>query len=1285
MIIRILKILTILLLVFLPFFLFHGYKALKEKVIFFLSNPVDLESVIIVPHDFQGESLFDVKWSSISILMDGSDLLLKNPKISLHPLLARKRELLNISIDSVHVNINPQKADSSTHDSVKTTLEHINQPDFWLPFRASVNVNKVSANIKNVGKWALDSLIVVKSGLEKSFFVKASNIRGSHLKKNLFLRANYKWNESFSDASIGISDKSKDSILVTLNAPRTQLEDLSAELSASIDNISLWLKDKWPSGAPNIEKITLHSNLSANILTQKLNFDLSLQTTIGEVWQLPSFSTSIKALGNNNGIFQSNISLNGKNGESVKFNGNINKNLDGNGELEVSGINIVIANQTLPTDIKFHRIIKRGDAISAHFTTGAGSNFNAKIADLNNPIVMFEADVASNEPWAVQWTKDMVKLAEPTILTGSFSFREIMLRANLKTKVPFAYYASADELDVSLWLDADGIRFPRGTIKRNGYESVFDGRVMWNDEYFTFKLHQESKGIAEIHGTLTPKIDLKLQNLNTVELPFADTAMLKGYNGIVSGNWVYDIENRIGKANVALSTVIQNLSINAKSDVEILRDSLLVENFEIEQADKKISGFMFAMLPSETRKKFEIQKARINIPNMNLVSLLATVNDSTLASGNANGSLEFDKINGLRGDIAFSQIAIRGLDSNIAKFPNLHFKALGDVAKISSHVFLGQDGFWNGNFEAGISKLGQQSNLPVYISYAVKNIDNMGTLTFDGSLSKDFKNVSGNAKVQGNWFLPGGVGEITNANLNISAKTVLGKNALDSLSASFNATNNNFEKSILKVPFSLNGRIRNKMLMVDSAFVYGQNDEKITAKLQFNLENTLLRDLSFKTEQFTLFLLNEHWIKIRNGSGKTRLDSDGITVFAEFPSISYRMESAEYGTAHATIQGEAAFRVPSQTEVSQTNSSITGNFEISKASYTKRFELLPDPWHLDRTFKNAMKFLSSLMKEKKTGLASERQALTGRPTTLNVRLQTRGLESATINSNVVEFPFAVNVSILGTTRNVLLSGDINAVAGGKIGYQDLAMFDLSSFRLYWHNVPLRQGEIELRASNNYPFCFSDKLSEETCTLSMNINGPLSGLNMQPSASCNIEASPALLYYSMLLGCISENNEYGSIDGNKFIGKVAGWFLSSAGNKILGDNIIGDIDMKWDISNEVSQKQDTNYIRIPFSLSKWIPNLEAVFGYSDDISADPRYDKSYEIGLRYMFDVFDSSDINTNFIDPSLSINTNLVARSYQTGSESDQNETRLEKNIGLAYKHRFWEPSIFGIGRRKKE
>ena len=1278
------KLLLILLIVLLPIVLFFGYEKAKEKLISFLSNPIELDGVLIIPQDFQSETLLKLKWKSIMVVIDSTNLFFENPKISLYPMLGSNRELVNISIDSVYAYINPDTANNKP----KTNWEHISHPDLRLPFRVLARVNKVAADVKDIGSWSLDSLVAVKSARQKRFHIRANNINGTHIAKSLFLNADYRWGEIFSDASISISDRKSDSLAITLNAPRERLEDLSAEINASVANLPFWLKDKWPEAAPTVGKIVLNSNASINALHNKVDFYLSLQTYIGEFWQLPAFYADITAAGNLSGISQSEISLKGKNGESIKIKGNINKELDGSAELEIEGINLTLGPETLPADAKFHRVTKKGNSVSTNFTTNAGSNFTAKIDNINEPVIAFSADIVPKEPWAVQWTGEMVQLESPTILTGSFSFKDVLLKANLKTKVPFAYHASADELDVDLWLNPDGIHFPHGTIKRKGYRSDFTGEVMWSKEFFTFKLNQSHGGSAEVHGNFEPKIELSLQDLNSLELPYSDPDILKGYSGFISGNLKQDFVNRRGEASVSLSTEIKNYRINAKSDIEMIGDSLIVKNFELEQNERKIKGSLLALIPNETRKNLEIQQASIKVPSMDIVSILAIFKDSTLLSGLANGNLEYDKNTGLAGGFAFSKIALRGLDSSIISFPNLKLEASGYSAKISAPIFL-TEGLWNGNLELNVSSIGQKSDMPILISYEANNIDNAGSLKFEGLINKDSQKISGKMQVLGDWFLPNGIGEIKNTNISIYAKSSLGKDILDSLTASFSTKRNSYEMGIFKIPFTFDGHIKKGIVFVDSAFVYGEQNEKITAKLQFDLNNTNLKEFSFYTEQFTLLLLNEHRIRVRNGAGKTKLDTAGITILAELPLIFYSMESEEYGTAVATLKGNAAYHFPFQIGQSQTNSSITGSFEISKASYKKTMDLMPDPLHLDRTLKTINKFRESLAREKRVN-ATEMHAMTSRPTNLNIRLQTSGMDAATVSSNLAAFAFVVDVSVLGTTRNILLSGDINAVGSGQIGYKGLTMFDLSRLRLYWRNTPIKQGVVDLQASNNYPFCMPEEGSnEKNCTIYMNVTGPFAKLNMQPTANCDIEASTALIYYSMLLGCISEDYASGAIldrnKADKYAGKFLGKLMSSTINKSLGGNVVGNIDFKWQIFSEKnSTEQDTNYVRVPISLSRWVSNLEAVLGWSSDESSNRSYDQSYEAGLRYSLPVFDSTDINRNFIDPSLDLNANLVARRYDLSTEnSAYDETRLEKNIGLLYSHKFWDPCILGVGRCK--
>ncbi|GHV10720.1 hypothetical protein AGMMS49938_00230 [Fibrobacterales bacterium] len=1268
-----------------------GYTTARNKIIYFLSHPIILKNALIIPENFVAISPLKYEWNSIKIVIDGSTVFINKPKISIDPFLGFRRELLNVSLDSVNANIALHSENTTQTKDTTDQTGHLTHPNIWLPVRVYIVINKSTVSIANPEPltWSLDTLKLVKSARAKRIYTSAQNIRGTYLANSLNINADYHWSSMFSDASLKIASDNKDSLQINLNAKRERLEDISAEISASVKSAPFWLAEKYPSDAPTLENIIINSNVAFNIINQKMDFNINLKSKIGELWQLPKFDADIFALGNNSGISQSEITLLGDNNEKIKFSGSVDKNLDGNGSLEVSGINIVLGGETLPTDVKFHQIVKKGNSASAIFTTGAGSNFNANIADLSEPLITFTADIAPSEPWAIQWCEGNLKLARPTLINGSFSFKDVLLKATVRTKVPYAYYAAADDFEVDLWLNGEGIRFPRGTIKRGGYTSDFTGEVMWDKEYLSFKLNQRAdpknpaieKGDAETYITFNPKMNLKLHNINTQMLPFANYKMLNGYNGIINGNWIFDIEHFVGNASVEVATAIQNQKINVKSDVYINGDSLAIKNFELDQNDKKLNGHL-TMLTN----KFQLLDASIDIPNIDLASISVLFGNSMLKSGFADGKLGYGIEEGLKGNIVFSKLALSDLDTTILNFPNLKFNAKDGLAKLTGHIFAG-NGLWDGDLILGLERVSRKQEHKFFMSYSASNADNVGTFKFDGISSDDFKNLHGKAQLFGDWFLPNGVGEIKNANTQIFVQFPIGKNILDELTANFTSNGTIFEKGFLQLPVDFYGRIQKGILLVDSAFVLGENNEKINAKMTMKLASAELRNLTFNTDQFTILLQKEHLVQIKNASGYTESDSAGISIFAKLPNILYKLENSDYGNAEVILRGEAEYKIPFQTETTQANASITGYFDIDKAEYKKEIDLIPDPLHLDKTLKTLNKFITSALKEK--GSTSDAYALAGRPTTLNIKVNTSGMHPATVYSNIANFPFAVNLSVLGTTRNMLLSGDINTVANGKIGYQGLTMFDLSHLRFYWQDSPWKQGKIELAASNNYPFCTAEtsgnSSNDELCTVNVNLDGTFSRLNMQPTTNCNIEASPALIYYSMMLGCISADYESNtSFSKNKFTGMMLGKLMTSGANRVIGGNVVGDIEFNMlDFFDEEKPERDTNYVRVPISLARWVPSLEAVFGYTKDESIDPRYNYSIEAGLRYSLPVFDSSDISRNLIDPSFDVSTNLVSRHYSNALENGQEESRLEKNIGLLYSHKFWDPCILGIGRCK--
>jgi hypothetical protein len=260
---------------------------------------------------------------------------------------------------------------------------------------------------------------------------------------------------------------------------------------------------------------------------------------------------------------------------------------------------------------------------------------------------------------------------------------------------------------------------------------------------------------------------------------------------------------------------------------------------------------------------------------------------------------------------------------------------------------------------------------------------------------------------------------------------------------------------------------------------------------------------------------------------------------------------------------------------------------------------------------------------------------------------------------------------------------MNSTGKGSIGIEKIASFDLQFLRVFWQDNPPKQGQIELSASNEIPFCEADEDGRiEKCPITLSITGPFTQPNPVPTAGCGIESSPAQLYYNMIaLGCIPKevNN---SIDVSGVANRLLSKYGSNWLNSKLGGQYLGEIGLKYRILDQAqSEQHDSNYVTIPIKLDRWVKNLSFLIGYTKDVSTTPLYDQSMSAGLKYSMPVLDSNERLGNHIDPTLDFSGNLVTRRYLDGAQ----QPSLEKNVGVDYSWKFWEYCILGLGACKEE
>ena len=131
---------------------------------------------------------------------------------------------------------------------------------------------------------------------------------------------------------------------------------------------------------------------------------------------------------------------------------------------------------------------------------------------------------------------------------------------------------------------------------------------------------------------------------------------------------------------------------------------------------------------------------------------------------------------------------------------------------------------------------------------------------------------------------------------------------------------------------------------------------------------------------------------------------------------------------------------------------------------------------------------------------------------------------------------------------------------------------------------------------------------------------------------------------------------------------------------MGGDYIGDIDMKVMLFDNSGNDKDSSYVKVPISLDRWVKNLSLVFGYTQDQSQSPTYDQALQFGASYTLPVFQDKEYShKNHFSPSLSLNGQIVRKQYQFNTGED-NDSRVEKNIGVNYTYKFWNPCILGIG-----
>lgn len=1191
-------------------------------------------------------------------------------------MLSPGEDFLYLDVDSVAVSVRPDALPKSKPDSSAFSF-----PDFRLPIALRARVFHAEANASEVGSWTVDSLEVGAHAAQQASF-SFRDLRGTFLERALSGKADFSWQGDFLSANANVHSTDGDSVSVSVSAPRLEPGNLSGTLEASVADPRKWDRGQIPK-AISLKNIRANASFSARQSQKKFSFDARFRTSLGALWPLPALAADLRVKGSERGTFEvSGNFLGKKKGERISFEGTLDKDLNGEISAEAQNIEAEFGPEMQPLDVKVLATRKFSGPLEAKAKTRAGSIVEATLSGFSKGEtfrIAYTGDIAEDEPWAVKWCHGNLKFNTRPQIHGSFENGKMEADVSI-APVEYAYLMAADSFFTHMVLDVTGIDFDKGFVRGKNEEFSFSGDVRWEDSipHTSWKVRQLSdSGFAKAFVTFEPAIQSEAFEVKLENIPFADTAFLHGFGGVVTGTFEHNFKAATGSLQADVETEILQIPLHGKIAMHNANDTAYLDHAQISAGSNSIVFEGSSQILRDSLHGFagfQLLDAWASTEKFNIPLLLAPY-DSPLSNGLFSGNVSFRKGSGLQGTLQFSDLELKGFSREDFSIPKLDVFAEKEKMQISGQISAGERA-WNGDLQIDVNGLLE----PMHRIFVYYTTPVGGTAWLDGTIDSAFK-WQGKAQLSGSWFLPQNLAEIVYTDFKANAHGDLHA-PLDSLQLEFrsDSTALDTKRGFPILPVSFQGFLQDGIFSVPTAKLTNAIGETIEASASYNIKERTLGKVDLWTERFSLVWDRIHQIQLNQVTGSLTNSDKEFALSLDLENISYRLDKPEWGEGDASARGKAVLHLPHAVNGSFSNPTLEGNILLDRAVYRNDFSV-------DIGFGSLNKISSMLSgfftKIRRTKPVVRKSAAKSRPINLAVHIGDSQRDTLAVLTNLANFPLTIDLWVLGTSDHPLLRGDINNASNGTIGLKDLFQFNLETLAISFQDVPWNRGTVNISSVQNLPYCKTgeNRDENETCPVRLDILGTILAPKPMPSANCGVDDSPASLYYSVLLGCISEE-ESSTIDRNKVAGKLIGSVISSTANKTLGGDYVGDIDMKFKLFDEetISEK-DSSYLMIPISLDRWVKDLRLVFGYKQDQSETPTYDRALEAGVSYIIPAFSEDDRTKNpeHYSPQLSFDANLVSKNYLTTTEEDEN--RVEKNIGFNYSYRFWSPCLLGIGK----
>ena len=1244
-----------------------------------LSTPHTFGNVTITPYGHRQNNLLEHFYDSVHVQQGESSYMIRGPHLDITPFGDNRGILLEAN--EVSANFVP---DTISKDKEATPppkkQEPIEFPDnIRVPFPVQVRLGKLDFNMGDMG-WSAQN-IDIQNVDEKVVTLSADSIQGTYVKDAAALQLDV----DFTNKNLIVNGKIKtlsDHINLTASAPKNDLTQLKASTSVSVKEPLKWVPMKLSKAIPAVSNLNINGNVSTSLTKKSLQYNFTIKTHIGEYWPFLPLDATIKVNGSPK---QTNIETLFRNNEggSISLDGSIDDKLDFDFSGEIANMSAMYGPQMMPMDMDIQSITKSGDNIDASIETREGSILKAHVKTKDSLKVFFAANLSAMEPWALDWVRGNVELGRNPKIIGSFQNNK--LRAYVKVdSITNAYHLKADSLRLQLVLDLDRkfIDFPKATLYTPNEEFSITGDVDYHDPTLrtNWSLKQKNGGSASttVHVGDSLMIWAEADHAELSTIPFSDIEINDQFKGTVTGSVAYNLDSRVGEAELDIDGNVEPFIVHGHTKIRESGDTIVIDTAVFMHNSNKVAMEGTFVLPNDSNPSFkptamlpiQILHAWTSAEDFNLPILLEPLGDTTLASGSLNGEISFEEETGLQGNIDFKNLKFNNIPPELFKIQQMNVSARKNKIELVTDFEI-MNGTWTGNTNIVVDDIFEPTR-KVKLTYLSPN---SGYIKSEGILNDDL-DFLGTIHLGGMWLIPETRAEIEKTDLKIDVQAKL-REGLKGIKAQLWSDSTILKYSTLPndFPIRIRGELKDGMLEMNEISTQNEFGDLLIATMLYDLQQMRLEAIDISTEKYTLEM-DSHIITLRNVTSHLEDSEDQMSIVTNIPTIQYKFNDETFGTANLIGKSDITLNIPHTQERQIKNKSVSGNFTIDKLVYRKDLDIEITPSSLDKLLSMLNNAIANLRNKEKT----EAKISVSSPIDLSFHISDSQKDSVEIISPFASFPLTLDIWVLGTTNRPLLRGDVTNADNGFIGVKDIYEFELNAFNISWNDVPWQHGVIDVSSSQELPYCSeTDDKEKETCPVNLDIQGTITNPQPIPSSNCGTESTAADTYRNIFLGCVATESGV-SADWNKLAGKAIGKFISSTANKTLGGDYIGDIDMKVMLFDNSGNDKDSSYVKVPISLDRWVKNLSLIFGYTQDQSQSPTYDQALQFGASYTLPVFQDKEYShKNHFSPSLSLNGQIVRKQYQFSTGED-NDSRIEKNIGVNYTYKFWNPCILGLG-----